>query len=57
MPGNWYAAIDALDKSDILRDYLGSRFVDMYCAVKRVEQDRFFSEVVSLDYDWYLKTV
>ena len=57
VPGNWYAAIDALDKSDILRDYLGSRFVDMYCAVKRVEQDRFFSEVVSLDYDWYLKTV
>lgn len=57
VPGNWYAAIDALDKSDILRDYLGSRFIDMYCAVKRIEQDRFFSEVVSLDYDWYLKTV
>ncbi|MBW8743561.1 MAG: glutamine synthetase [Sphingomonas sp.] len=57
VPGNWYAAIDALDRSEILRDYLGSRFIDMYCAVKRTEQDRFFSEVVSLDYDWYLKTV
>ena len=55
VPGNWYAAIDALDKSAIMRDYLGSRFVDMYCAVKRTEQDRFFSEVTALDYDWYLK--
>ncbi len=57
VPGNWYAAVDALDRSVILRDYLGARFVDMYCAVKRIEQDRFFSEVTSLDYDWYLKTV
>ncbi len=57
VPGNWYAAIDALDKSDIMRDFLGTRFVDMFCAVKSVEQDRFFSEVVSLEYYWYLKTV
>ncbi len=57
VPGNWYAAVDALDRSVILRDYLGAHFVDMYCAVKRIEQDRFFSEVTSLDYDWYLKTV
>lgn len=49
VPGNWYAAIDALDKSDILRDYLGTRFVDMCCAVKGVEPDRFFSEVVPQD--------
>jgi len=55
VPGNWYAAIEALDKSAIMRDYLGSRFVGMYCAVKRTEQDRFFSEVTALDYDWYLK--
>jgi glutamine synthetase len=55
VPGNWYAAIDALESSAIMRDYLGSRFVDMYCAVKRTEQDRFFSEVTALDYDWYLK--
>ncbi|MWV29256.1 glutamine synthetase [Erythrobacter sp. GH3-10] len=57
VPGNWYAAIEALDKSQVMRDYLGANFVDMYCSVKRTEQDRFFSEVTSLDYDWYLKTV
>lgn len=55
VPGNWYAAIEALDASAIMRDYLGTRFVDMYCAVKRTEQDRFYSEVTSQDYDWYLK--
>ena len=38
-----------------MRDYLGARFVDMYSIVKRVEQDRYFSEVPRLDYDWYLR--
>lgn len=57
VPGNWYAATDALDRSSIMRDYLGNRFVDMFCAVKRTEQDRFFSQVTPLDYTWYLKTV
>lgn len=55
VPGNWYAAVDALHASPIMRDYLGDTFVDMYCAVKRTEQDRFYSEVTALDYDWYLR--
>jgi glutamine synthetase len=55
VPGNWYAAVDALHASPIMRDYLGDTFVEMYCAVKRTEQDRFFSEVTALDYDWYLR--
>lgn len=55
LPTNWYAAIDYLDKSATLRDYLGDRFVDMYVKVKRTEQARFYEEVTSLDYDWYLR--
>jgi glutamine synthetase len=55
LPTNWYAAIDYLDKSKTLRDYLGDRFVDMYVKVKRTEQARFFEEVTELDYDWYLR--
>lgn len=51
----WPAALDALDRSEILRDYLGSRFVDMFVCVKRTEYDRFHEVVSSLDYDWYLK--
>ena len=38
-----------------MRDYLGGRFVDMFCTVKRTEQDRFFEVVQPLDYDWCLK--
>ncbi len=57
LPGHWYAAVDGFDRSAVLRDYLGERFVDMFCKVKRIEQDRFFAEVQPLDYDWYLKTV
>jgi glutamine synthetase len=38
-----------------MRDYLGDRFVTMYTCVKRVEQDRFFAEVMPLDYQWYLR--
>lgn len=55
VPGNWYAAVDALHASALMRDYLGDTFVEMYCAVKRTEQDRFFSKVTALDYDWYLR--
>lgn len=54
LPTNWFAATDLFDKSQVLRDYLGDRFVDMFVSVKRTEQARFFEVVTSLDYDWYL---
>jgi len=55
LPSNWFAATDAFDRSAAMRDYLGGRFVDMFCTVKRTEQDRFFEVVQPLDYDWCLK--
>ncbi|WP_443750298.1 glutamine synthetase family protein [Asticcacaulis solisilvae] len=55
LPTNWYAAVDYLDKSRTLREYLGDRFVDMYVRVKRTEQARFFEAVGELDYEWYLR--
>lgn len=54
LPTNWFDAVRLLDGSEILRDYLGDRFVDMYVAVKQTEQNRFFEQVSSLDHDWYL---
>jgi len=54
LPSNWFAAVDLFSQSDILREYLGDRFVDMYVSVKRTEQARFFEVVTQLDYDWYL---
>lgn len=55
LPTNWFAAVDYLDKSEVLRDYLGERFIDMYVKVKKTEQARFFEEITELDYDWYLR--
>ncbi len=48
-------AVDYLNKSSVLRDYLGERFVDMYVKVKHTEQARFYEEITELDYDWYLR--
>lgn len=55
LPTNWFQAVDYLDQSKVLRDYLGDRFVDMYVKVKRHEQAQFFEEVTELDYQWYLR--
>ncbi len=54
LPSNWFAAIEAFENSAVMKDYLGARFVKMFVALKRQEQDRFFEVVTSLDHDWYL---
>lgn len=54
-PSNWFAAVDRFHGSTLMREYLGTRFVDMFSIVKRVEQDNYFSVVPTLDYDWYLR--
>jgi glutamine synthetase len=56
IPTNWFAAVDQIAQSEILKDYLGERFVRMYSTVKRIEQERFNSEIPDVDYDWYLRT-
>jgi glutamine synthetase len=55
LPATWFAAVEHFERSAVMRDYLGDRFVTMFGKVKRTEQDRFFEVVSSLDYDWYLK--
>jgi len=55
LPAHWFAAVDAFERSEIMRAYLGDRFVTMFAKVKRIEQDRFNEVVSQLDYDWYLK--
>ena len=54
LPSNWFAAIEAFEQSEVMADYFGERFVKMFCALKRQEQDRFFEVVTRLDLDWYL---
>ena len=54
LPSNWFAAVDVFANSEVLKDYLGERFVRMFATVKKTEQARFFDVVTALDYDWYL---
>jgi len=55
LPTDWCAAVNLFEASDVLRDYLGARFVEMFVSVKRTEQARFAEVVTALDYDWYLR--
>ncbi len=55
IPVNWFAAVDRFADSELLKDYLGERFVRMFAAVKRTEQERFNSVITDVDYDWYLR--
>jgi glutamine synthetase len=55
-PSNWFAATDALEASEVLKDYLGARFIEKFVSVKRTEQERYFNVITDVDYDWYLRT-
>jgi glutamine synthetase len=52
LPKHWYAAVDAFEASDVLKDYLGARFHAMYTIVKRTEQDRYNAHIPVVDYEW-----
>jgi glutamine synthetase len=56
IPSNWFAAVDRFAESDLLKEYLGERFVRIYASVKRTEQERFFNVITDADYDWYLRS-
>ena len=55
LPNHWAAAIEAFENSELMKRYLGERFVRNYTVVKGVEMARFMAEVTQLDYDWYLR--
>lgn len=54
LPLDWTAALDRLESSAVMRDYLGDAFVDLFVKVKRDEQARFQATVTPLDHEWYL---
>ena len=56
MPTNWFAALDRFSGSEVMKDLLGARFVEMFSIVKQTEMERFFGAVPDLDYAWYLRT-
>ena len=55
LPRRWDAALDRFRDSDILPEYLGEEFCEVYEIVRRSECERFHEQVSNLDYEWYLR--
>jgi len=54
MPSRLWTALDRLEGSAILADYLGPRYPKAYADIKRAELDAFLGSVLPREYDWYL---
>jgi glutamine synthetase len=54
LPIDWAAAVARFEKSEFMREYLGSRFVELYSTLKRGELEDFASHISPLEYSWYL---
>ena len=57
LPVHWPVALERFRRSTVLREYLGSRFVDLYAGVKAAELADFSSHVSPLEFDWLLTRV
>ena len=49
--------LNGTTQNDIVKEYLGERFVEVFDICRRSEYDEFFSEVTPLEYRWYLDAV
>lgn len=57
IPHRWDAAIDKLERSKILPDYLGKDYCKYFAMNRREESRLFHNTVGQLDFDWYLRSV
>jgi glutamine synthetase len=57
IPNRWDAALDALERSKVLPDYLGEDYSRYYAMVRRAECEKYHNQVAQLDFDWYLRSV
>jgi glutamine synthetase len=51
---DWAASLNRFAASQMLPDYMGARFCQMFHTIKQVERSRFEAVVTPQDYDWYL---
>jgi len=57
LPPRWRIALDVLEKSKIMRRYLGDDFVDLYLQVRRSEEEEFHRQISTADYEQYLRII
>jgi glutamine synthetase len=53
-PTEWSTAIDRMAGSDLLKQYLGERYVEAYAEAKRLERAAFRAQIPKEEFDWYL---
>lgn len=54
MPLKLWTALDRLESSALMADYLGPRYPAAYATIKRAEFEAFMADVLPREYDWYL---
>ena len=57
IPADWREAIRAAERSDFLREALGTDMHRTFCAIKAAEHARVARTIADVDYDLYLHTV
>jgi glutamine synthetase len=57
LPNRWEQALDAFNRSAIMRDYLGDAYCSAFNSMRRAESEAFHQRISNLDYEWYLRAV
>jgi glutamine synthetase len=56
LPIRWPLALEKFSQGEILPEYLGTRFCQIFTACRQEEEDRFHAEISNRDYEWYLRS-
>ncbi len=56
LPKEWHLALDVLENSRVMADYLGEDYVKIYVTCKRDEMYSFLSKASPREYEWYLRS-
>ncbi|MBI1386271.1 MAG: glutamine synthetase [Rhizobiales bacterium] len=54
LPLTLWSALDAFERSVVLAEYLGSRYIEAYATVKRAEFASFMADIHPREWQWYL---
>lgn len=55
LPTRWCKALDQMENSTVMRQYLGESFIDLYLNIRRFEEEAFHRQIGQQDYDEYLR--
>ncbi len=57
LPSRWGRSNAVFKEGEILSDYLGERFVDLYGRIRSEEEEIYHRVISQTDLDWYLRVV